>query len=327
MSGDRRSVGVSIVGFHSDPVALGGALRSLADQTLPPERVRVHLNEASAAEAAAVEAGLQERGLDLSVSLTWSADNRGFAAGHNRLLAEHWAAGMELVLVHNPDLLLHRTAVAVLADAAGRRPLALHGPLLEQADAVTLRPSGRIDTAGIRWSWDGRHFDQLQGSPLSCAPASETRVPGISGACLAVPRSAHDRIVGVSGEFFDEAFVAYREDAELAYRAGLLGVDSYLQPAARGRHVRRQRGTVRGQDPLIDRLGVRNRFLIAEKYGRRRPGGVFGPTLRDLVVLAAVFTAERDSLAGVIQAWRLRSAMRAKGATVLAVSRACSTHR
>jgi GT2 family glycosyltransferase len=116
--------------------------------------------------------------------------------------------------------------------------------------------------------------------------------------------------------------VAYREDAELAHRAALLGVPSFLVPAARGVHVRRLRGTGRGIDPQIDLLGVRNRFLIAAKYGRRRPGGTVGPWLRDAVVIGGVLLRERRSLPGLRDAWHLRRAMRDKGARIRAAAQA-----
>lgn len=148
------------------------------------------------------------------------------------------------------------------------------------------------------------------------APSSDRpiAVAGISGACILVPRVAHDRIVSATGEFFDEDFIAYREDAELGLRATVLGVSSYLVPSARGRHGRALRGTERGRDSAIDRLGVRNRFLIAFKYGFQRPGGFWRGLLRDVVVVVGVLVRERSSAPGLIEAWHLRHRMREKAA-------------
>ena len=39
-------------------------------------------------------------------------------------------------------------------------------------------------------------------------------------------------------EYFDNDFVMYREDVDLAWRAQLFGWESRYEPAARGRHVR-----------------------------------------------------------------------------------------
>ncbi len=303
--------------FHSDPELLARAVDALADQTVPVAAVRVLVNDdPHGRDTAAIRDRLGEA---VPIVLEQSAENLGFAGGHNRLLAAGFAAGAELAIVHNPDLALERTAVAALAEAAAQGVLA--GPVLELADPRTLVGEGVLDTRGIRWTWDGRHLDAGQGEPL---PTGTARAPfavaGVSGACLAVPRTAFERIVAASGEFFDEDFVAYREDAELAFRAELLGVRSVVAPAARGRHARSLRGTARGADPWVDRLGVRNRFLIAFKYGRRRPGLLLGPWLRDLVVIAGVLLRERTSLPGLREAWALRVRMRAKGRRVLAAA-------
>jgi GT2 family glycosyltransferase len=232
-------------------------------------------------------------------------------------MAELFEAGSTAVLVLNPDLVLDPAAIEALQDAEriATGP-ALFGPVLELAEPGTLAGTGRIDTVGIRWTASGRHLDHRQGEPLDRAPTALTRVAGISGACLYVPQSAFERITTASGEFFDEDFIAYREDAELAFRAGLLGVDCYVVPAARGRHLRRLRGTSRGGDRAIDALGVRNRFLIAFKYGAGRPGRLPATLARDAVVVSAVAMRERSSLGGLRDAWRLRRRMRSKGRQV-----------
>jgi GT2 family glycosyltransferase len=137
---------------------------------------------------------------------------------------------------------------------------------------------------------------------------------------MLVGRNAYERLVAATGEFFDESFVAYREDAELGLRANRLGVECWLVPAARGLHVRRQRGTARGIDVHIDRLGVRNRFLIAFKHGRSRPGFLPLVLARDALVIAGVLVRERSSISGLKDAWRLRHAMRSKGAQIRAAA-------
>jgi GT2 family glycosyltransferase len=309
-------LGVSIVLYRSAIPPLLAGLRALAAQTLPPASIAVHANASTQSELDAVRASIADAAGPVTVHLTSSTDNQGFSGAHNRGLAQLFTDGCTAVVVHNPDLVLEPTALAELHTAEQRVGApALLGPLLELADAESLAGLGLVDSLGIRWTRSGRHLDDGQGAALPALTADPRPVAGISGACLYVPRAAYDVVVGVSQEFFDEEFIAYREDAELAYRASLLGVPSYLVPAARGRHVRRLRGTTRG-DPMIDRLGVRNRFLIAAKYGRQRPGGAFGPLLRDGVVVMGTLLRERSSLPGLADAWRLRRQMRAKGRVV-----------
>jgi GT2 family glycosyltransferase len=315
-------VGISIVLFHSDLCQLDRTLRSLAGQTLPPSTISIHVNEATAEELARVT---QLVGPD--VTITSSMTNDGFAGAHDAALDRLFEAGAGQVLVLNPDLVLAPTMLEQLVTACRDRPGTLLGPVLLLADPTTGETEGLIDSLGIRWTRSGRHLDARQGETASLVPDQPVRVAGISGAALFVDRAVHDGIVARSGEFFDADFIAYREDAELAFRAELLGIESWLVPSAVGLHVRRLRGTSRATSPAVNRLGVRNRFLIAAKYGRRRPGSGPYPWARDLVVLLGVILRERSSWPGVTDAWRLRRRMRAKGLRVLAASRELASGR
>jgi GT2 family glycosyltransferase len=318
-------IGVSIVLFRSPLDQVAATLRALAAQTQPPAVVIVHANETADGQAEQMRARLGPPLGALPLQLTTSEANLGFSGAHNRCLESLFTAGCDAVLVLNPDLVLDPRALAELSRAAEElEPAVLLGPVLELADPVTQEPTGRIDTVGIRWTIGARHLDDRQGEPMVDLPTTVRRVAGISGACLYVTRAAHDLLVSASGEFFDEDFVAYREDAELAHRAALLGIPSMLVPAARGAHIRRLRGTLRGADPAIDALGVRNRFLIAFKYGAGRPGWLVAALARDALVVAGVVIREPTSLPALTAAWRLRRRMRDKGRQVRAFA---ATHK
>jgi GT2 family glycosyltransferase len=299
-------IGVSIVTFHSDGDALRITALGLAEQVDQPWRTQVHVNEASAQELSAVRQVCVGAGVD------GSPDNRGFAGAHNATLRTLFEAGADAVLVLNPDLRLAPGALRELwavADQQGRRCLV--GPLLELGDHDLL-PTGTVDSAGIRWTRSGRHLDDLQGRPLIEAPTDCRRTSGLTGACLLVPREAHDAVVSSCGEFFDEDFVAYREDAELGLRCTALGISCWLVPSARGLHRRGLRGTSRAASADVNRLGVQNRFLIRFKHGKRRPGNRLVSSARDLVVLIGAASVERSSWPGVRRAWALRSRMHDK---------------
>ncbi len=308
-------IAVSVVLFHPDPASLQVTLGRLASWRHGP--VLVHVNEST-------DVPSWVRALLPAAQITASPDNRGFSGAHNALVAAALSAGADAVLVHNPDLLLPDEAVEGLAEAAERHPGALLGPALQLAQWPELQPTGLVDTLGIVWTRSGRHLDGGQGSPWQPPSGPPREVAGISGAALWVSREVHDLLVELSGELFDEDFIAYREDAELAFRAALLGIPSLLVPEAQGLHGRSLRGTTRGGSAHVDRLGVRNRFLLAAKYGRHRPGGMWGPLARDLVVLLGVVLRERSSWSGVTDAWRLRKRMRAKGQVVLRAARLTS---
>jgi N-acetylglucosaminyl-diphospho-decaprenol L-rhamnosyltransferase len=297
---------VTIVWWRSPSDELVRAARGLALQEPPCRCLRILVAEdPDGSRAREAHQALAE--VDLPVVLRSDPANPGFAAGHDLLLAEAFAEGAEVVIVHNPDLVLMPGCVQALLAHAHRG--ALLGPVLELSEAGL--GTGLVDSLGIRWTWDSRHLDVGQGQPVPDLPPDPWPVAGVSGACLVVPRAVHEHLVGTTGELFDADFVAYREDAELALRAARLGIGCLLVPDARALHERRLRGSGRG-DPHVDLLGVRNRFLIACKHAGARPGRWPGPWLRDVVVLVAAATVERSSWAGVVQAWRLRRRMAQK---------------
>jgi GT2 family glycosyltransferase len=311
--GIQPMVGASLVLWHSDLGQMAAAARSLAVQEVAISHVCVVVNDDPDAAVSQTAEELLRPLLPTTVELIVRPvpHNSGFAGGHNVALAGLFAAGCDCALVMNPDVVLESCCVAELVAHGQRRGVPmLAGPLLERATGPDTAPDGTIDTAGIRWTFTGRHLDALQGRPMRDAPTEPVAVRGISGAAMFVTVPAYRRLVDATGEFFDEAFVAYREDAELGLRAETCGIEMWIVPTARGRHVRTQRGTRRG-DPHIDRLGVRNRFLIAFKHGRDRPGGL-GAVARDVVVIAGVLMRERSSWPGLVEAWRLRGLMHDK---------------
>jgi GT2 family glycosyltransferase len=307
-------IGVSIVTYQSAWTALEATVRGLAQQTRQVDCLIVHANSASPHEAEQLHRQLAKV-CEIPLVFSASPENLGFCGGHNANLERLFADGMTAALVLNPDLILDPDAVAELESALGLAgDRSLLGPLLELADPTTFAATGLIDTAGTRWTRSSRHLDLRQGEPICEIPFDRYQTAAISGACLFVSRGAHDELTARTGEFFDEDFVAYREDAELGLRASLLGIVSWIVPSARGRHVRRLRGTQRGLDPQIDSFSTRNRFLLAFKYGRTRPGNLGATLCRDAMVIAAVVVTERSSLPALREAWRLRRKMRAKRA-------------
>jgi GT2 family glycosyltransferase len=309
---DSRSVAVSVVLWRPDLRTFRWACDGLRASVPLPDLLRVHVNEA-ADDALLVDVREIAAGAATIVEVTSSPDNRGFAGGHNDVLAACFERGATAVLVLNPDVRVSPGALAKLVEQTSNNARRLVGPLIELADPTTLLPEGRIDSAGIVWTRSGRHLDHLQGRPLADAPTATVHVRGLTGACLLVSDGVHRTLLETCGEFLDADFLAYREDADLGLRAAALGIEQLVVPQARALHVRTQRGTQRGSSDFVDYLGVRNRFLLAFKHGRRRPGGLSLAPVRDLVVIAGVLVKERSSLPGLRDAWRLRKRMRAKG--------------
>ena len=72
--------------------------------------------------------------------------------------------------------------------------------------------------------------------------------------------------ISLDGEFFDSDFFVYREDADVAWRAQLMGWNCLYAPYARGYHVRKVLpGNRRALPPEINMHSVKNRFLMRIK--------------------------------------------------------------
>jgi GT2 family glycosyltransferase len=263
---------------------------------------------------------------DVLDTFRFSTTNLGFCAAHNRVIRE---TGSDYVLVLNPDVVLEPAFLGSLVGALDRddRAGAATGKLWrwpdENVHPVTAGgspgTSPTLDSTGIYVTPNQRHFDRGAGEPDCGQYEHDEYVFGASGAAAFYRRSMLDEIA-VDGEYFDEAFFAYREDADLAWRAQWMGWKCRYVPTARAFHVRRVLPERRSMLPAdINMHSFKNRFLLrmnnmdAGTYAR-----FFFPILaRDVLALGYVLTRERSSLRALPllaraapKAWRLRRALR-----------------
>jgi GT2 family glycosyltransferase len=227
--------------------------------------------------------------------------NRGFAAAVNQGLA---VARGEFVLFVNPDAFLEPDYIARVIAA-----LDAAGPSFGSATGRLLRPSGVIDSKGIRMTRSGRHFDIDQGKPDD-GDTGMREVFGVSGAA-AVHRRAFLDDVGL----LDEDFFSFREDADLAWRGRLFGWRAIYAGDAIAVHVRTVTPERRRElPPFINMHSVKNRFLLRLKNEgawlalRNAPFEL----ARDVVTIAAVLTIERTSLPALAWLWKNRKRIMAK---------------
>jgi GT2 family glycosyltransferase len=136
------------------------------------------------------------------------------------------------------------------------------------------------------------------------------RAEYVFGPCAAAALYRRQMVedVSVDGEFFDPDFFAYREDADVAWRAQLLGWRCIYTPAALGWHVRSVvPGVRRSVTPSINMHSVKNRFLMRIKNAT--PGLYLHcwlpMTARDLLVVAGCLLLEPRSLPAF---WRVAKA-------------------
>jgi GT2 family glycosyltransferase len=243
------------------------------------------------------------------VRVIYNRENTGFAAGQNQAMAE--VPDAEWILVLNPDVRLAPDFLSRLLAAAQSMPEvgSVCGKLLSVSSEFVPASPPLIDSTGIRFSESLRHFDRGNGVPDRGQYESAEYVFGGTGAACLYRRAMIDDI-SISGEFFDSDFFVYREDADVAWRAQLLGWRCFYIPRAVGQHVRvvtpEKRRAIA---PLINMHSVKNRWLMRIKnitpdlYRR-----FWLPiTLRDIVVVGGCLLREWSSLAAfsrVIRLWK-----------------------
>ncbi len=229
--------------------------------------------------------------------VVYNEENIGFAAAQNQAIS---MSRGDWMLTLNPDVLLLPDFCTRLMQVADAHPRlgTVCGKLLMMDASFKIPDQRVVDTTGIYFNPMLRHHDR------GCLETDNGHfldyeyVFGASAAAACYRREMIDDI-SVDGEFFDSDFFAYREDADVAWRAQLYGWKCIYTPIAFGYHVRKLRpGMRRFLPPHINMHSVKNRFLMRAKnitagiYLRN-----FVPILvRDLGILAYCFIAERSSL-------------------------------
>ncbi|MEP6639940.1 MAG: glycosyltransferase family 2 protein [Chloroflexota bacterium] len=304
-------IAVSIVLFDSADDIVAG-LEALADQARQPDTVVVFDNASSddgAERAARVMPTAQ---------LVRSPVNIGFAAGHNRAIA---LAPADVHVVLNPDCRLAPGFLEAAVRALESDPTAgsVTGRLLrfrhDSPDSGPLeeRPDDILDSTGMVGQRNRRVLDRAAEQAANGRDLQPAYVFGASGAA-AVYRRAMLEDVAVGGEMFDEAFFAFREDVDLAWRAQLLGWRCRYVPAALARHRRRVAPGRRSILPArINRISVANRWRMIAKnetmIGWASDWWAIGA--RDLGVLAYALFREPRTIGAVLDMVRDASRLRA----------------
>jgi GT2 family glycosyltransferase len=227
-----------------------------------------------------------------------SKSNVGFCAAHNRLIR---TSASDYVLVLNPDIILDPIFLETLIKAmdADSTAGAATGKLWRWSSETA---GNRIlDTTGIYFTRNQRHLDRGSGEIDAGQYDRREYVFGASGAAALYRRVMLDDI-REGDEYFDESFFAYREDADLAWRAQWMGWRCLYVPEAKGYHERRVLPERRASLPdAINMHSFKNRFLLRIKnmdpgtYARN-----FAPiTLRDATAIAYVLLCEWSSLPGL----------------------------
>lgn len=320
-------VSITVVSWNSEQY-LGECFASLQQQDHPELEVIV-LDNASTDGTRALLRPLEPRW-----RVIYNQSNVGFAAGQNQAI--HASTG-EWVLCLNPDVILSSDFVSqlVAAGEAHRDAGSICGKLLRwdaspqhaqnrcvlgtpNAPAAEQHKTNTIDSTGIYFTRNMRHLDR---GAEERDNGQFDRVQYIFGASGAAAMFRRDFIeaVSVEGQFFDEEFFAFREDADLAWRAQVMGWKCLYTPAAVAWHVRRVTPERRADLPLvINWHSVKNRFLMR---GKNASGWLcwrlfFPVAWRDLMTLGYALLRDWRMISAVFYPFRAFGSIRRKRAII-----------
>jgi GT2 family glycosyltransferase len=261
--GGRPAVTAVVVNWNGRDY-LPRCIQALRASTIP---VRIVVVDNASSDGSAGWLRAEEPDVEL-VALD---ENTGYAAGANAGLR---VSDSEFAIVLNPDVALapdHLETLAARMEADPEIGVA-QGKLYraEKDDFVAgrLAPGGPIDSAGHAVRATGFVVDRGQGEPDGPAFDVEREVFSACGAALFLRRRMLRELSG-EGEWFDEAFFAYKEDIDLCWRARLLGWKVLYVPSAIAYHVR---GWAGSRLPDRDRVPVaarrhswKNHYLLLLK--------------------------------------------------------------
>ena len=302
-------VSVTIVTYNSGK-HIAACLEALCLQNYPALEVVVVNNNSQDGSRASVEA-FSGRLAQRQINMVRIANdfNDGFCGGQNQALA---ASRGTWVLALNPDVVLAPEFISRLIAGLQAR----HDPALGMACGRLLSTTaGQLDSTGMYFTPQLRHFDRDGRQEDRGQHGVPEYVFGATGAAALYSRAMIEAIsipaaAGQDGEFFDRDFFAYREDADVSWRAQLMGWNCLYVPEALGWHVRTCVPENRALMPAaVNMHSVKNRFLMRIKnigaglYLRH----FLAITLRDLCAVGFCFYKERTSLPGltmVLRGWR-----------------------
>ncbi len=229
--------------------------------------------------------------------IVYNDENIGFSAAQNQAIR---LSRGEWVLTLNPDVLLLPNFIEAMVEAGQLHPKigTVCGKLLAILATFDLPDKPLVDSTGIYFTPMLRHLDRGSQEVDNGHYLNHEYVFGATAAAALYRREMIDDI-SIEGEFFDEEFFVYREDADVAWRAQLYGWRCMYTPHARGYHVRNVLpGNRRALPPVINMHSVKNRFLMRIKnmtpdlYRKNW----LSITARDLVVVGCCIVREHSSL-------------------------------
>lgn len=286
----EHNVSVTIVTFNSGRF-IRRCLESVLEQRYPDLELIV-VDNASTDGTIDILERFEDR-----ATIVYNEENIGFAAAQNQAIS---ISRGTWVLTLNPDVMLLPNFVEILMTQADADASVgtLCGKLLMMDASFEIPDQRVVDSTGMYFTPMLRHFDRGCLETDNGHYLKSEYVFGATAAAACYRRCMIDDI-SIANEFFDADFFTYREDADVAWRAQLMGWKCAYIPNACGYHVRKLRpGMRRGLPADINMHSVKNRFLMRVKnitpalYLRN-----FIPmTIRDIGIVLYCLTLEHSSL-------------------------------
>src|SRR5579872_5171036 len=162
--------------------------------------------------------------------VVYNEENIGFAAAQNQAIG---LSNGDWVLTLNPDVLLLPDFIQVLVDAGqmDSKVGAVCGKLLTMTAAFDIPAKPVVDSTGIYFNPMLRHLDRGSQEVDNGHYLNYEYVFGATAAAALYRREMIEDIQ-IGGEFFDADFFVYREDADVAWRAQLMGWRCLYAPYA-----------------------------------------------------------------------------------------------
>lgn len=229
------------------------------------------------------------------VRLLCNPRNLGFAAANNQGIQA--ARGQYVALINNDAFAETGWLDALVAAAEAEPGAGMVASLMVYADRPSMVNSAGVcvDRLGVSWDCSGG----------SGVPSLGSQPIPVFGASAGAALYRREMLAELGG--FDEAFFAYLEDVDLAWRARWLGWRAILAPAARVQHV--GSATSREGSAFKTYYLARNKLLMLVKNYPWLQAWRFVPglLLYDLLSLANSLLLQRTAsgLRGRLAFWRL----------------------
>lgn len=257
MSAGARAPVAAVIVTRNSAAYVEDCLASLERAQHPPAEIVV-VDSGSTDDTAA-----RVRAASPRAQLVLCGTNAGFCRANNLGIAKTTAP---FVLVLNPDTKLDERFLEVLLDAFDDPRVGVAAGKLLRFDGVTL------DSAGQLLGRSRQPIDRGYGERDDGSFERDGEVFSACGAAALYRRAALDGAADPGGEYFDEAFFAYYEDLDLAWRMRRLGYVVVYRHRAVGYHHRGGAVAVAGtgrkrfralaaRDPELRLHIVKNRWL------------------------------------------------------------------